>query len=62
VRALAKDPAIIAEVQQDIQAGRNANVSSTPTLILTHRSKQYRVPGGAGYEILRRFIDQLLSQ
>jgi protein-disulfide isomerase len=62
VRALAKDPAIIAEVQQDIQAGRNANVSSTPTLILTHRSKQYRVPGGASYEILRRFIDQLLSQ
>jgi len=61
VRALVKDPAIIAEVQQDMQAGRSANVSSTPTLILTHRSKQYRVPGGTSYEILRRFIDQLLS-
>jgi protein-disulfide isomerase len=61
VRALAKDPAVIAEVQQDIQAGRSANVSATPTLILTHRSKQYRLPGGASYEIMRRFIDQLLS-
>jgi protein-disulfide isomerase len=61
VRALAKDPAVIAEVQQDIQAGRSANVSATPTLILTHRAKQYRLPGGASYEIMRRFIDQLLS-
>jgi len=61
VRALAKDPAVIADVQQDIQAGRSANVSSTPTLILTHRSKQYRLPGGASYEIMRRFIDQLIS-
>jgi protein-disulfide isomerase len=61
VRALAKDPAVVAEVQQDVQAGRGANVSSTPTLILTHRGKQYRLPGGASYEIMRRFIDQLLS-
>ena len=61
VRALAKDPAVIAEVEQDIQAGRNANVASTPTLILTHRGKQYRVPSAASYEIMRRFIDQLLS-
>jgi hypothetical protein len=61
VRALANDPAVIAEVEQDIQAGRNANVSSTPTLILTHRSRQYRIPGGASYEVLRRFLDQLLA-
>jgi protein-disulfide isomerase len=62
VRLLAKDPSVIAEVQQDIQAGRNAKINATPTLILTHRSKQYRVPGGSSYEILRRFIDQLLAQ
>jgi protein-disulfide isomerase len=61
VRALANDPAVIAEVEQDIQAGRNANVSSTPTLIITHRSRQYRIPGGASYEVLRRFLDQLLA-
>ena len=44
VRALAKDPAITAEVQQDIQAGRTAQVNATPTMILTHRGKQYRLP------------------
>lgn len=60
VRVLAKDPAIAAEVQQDIQAGRTAQVNATPTLILTHRGKQYRLPI-ANYDILRRFIDQLLA-
>jgi protein-disulfide isomerase len=60
VRALAKDPAIAAEVQQDIQAGRTAQVNATPTMILTHRGKQYRLPI-ANYDILRRFIDQLLA-
>jgi|HubBroStandDraft_4_1064222.scaffolds.fasta_scaffold33259_3 protein-disulfide isomerase len=60
VRALAKDPTIVAEVQQDIQAGRTAQVNATPTMILTHRGKQYRLPL-ANYDILRRFIDQLLA-
>jgi protein-disulfide isomerase len=61
VRALAKDPAVLAEVNQDIQAGHSAQVSQTPTVILTYRTKQYRIPGGASYDILRRFIDQLLA-
>ncbi len=60
VRALAKDPAIVAEVKQDIQAGQSAQINQTPTIILTYRAKQYRIPGG-NYEILRRFIDQLLA-
>jgi protein-disulfide isomerase len=60
VRALAKDPAIVAEVKQDIQAGQTAQINQTPTMILTYRGKPYRIPGG-NYEILRRFIDQLLS-
>jgi protein-disulfide isomerase len=60
VRALAKDPAIAAEVRQDIQAGQSAQINQTPTMILTYRAKQYRIPGG-NYDILRRFIDQLLA-
>jgi protein-disulfide isomerase len=60
VRALAKDPAIVAEVKQDIQAGQSARINQTPTMILTYRSKQYPIPGG-NYDFLRRFIDQLLS-
>ena len=61
VRALAKDPAIVAEVQSDIQAGHTAHVDGTPTVILTHRLKQYRIPANASYDILHRFIDQLLT-
>lgn len=60
VRALAKDPAIAAEVKQDIQAGQTAQVNQTPTMILTYRGKQYRVPG-SNYDLLRRLIDQLLA-
>jgi protein-disulfide isomerase len=61
VRALAKDPAIAAEVQQDVQTGRMARVETTPTVLLTYRLKQYPIPGAVSYDILRRFIDQLLS-
>src|ERR1700690_713253 len=60
VRALVKDPAITAEVQQDIQAGKSAQITQTPTMILTYRGNQSRIPGG-NYDILRRFIDQLLA-
>ncbi len=62
VRALAKDPAILAEVQQDMQTAQGNKVDGTPTIILTHRLKQYRIPGAASYDLVRRFIDQLLAQ
>lgn len=61
VRELARDPSIAAEVRQDMQAGQAAKVEGTPTLILTYRLKEYRIPGQASYPILKRFIDQLLS-
>jgi protein-disulfide isomerase len=61
VRALAKDQSVIAEVQADIQSGRAAQVDGTPTVFLTRGGKTYRIPSGAGYDILRRFIDQLLA-
>jgi protein-disulfide isomerase len=61
VRALAKAPEIVAEVEQDMQLGRNARVDGTPTVILTHRLKQYRIPGGMSYDVLRRFLDSLLT-
>ncbi|HMD48584.1 MAG TPA: thioredoxin domain-containing protein [Bryobacteraceae bacterium] len=61
VRALVQDPSIAAEVQTDIQLGRAAHVDGTPTVIVTHGAKQYRVPTGAGYQILSRFLDSLLS-
>jgi protein-disulfide isomerase len=61
VRALARDPSIAAEVREDIQAGQTARVDGTPTMILTCGQKQYRIPATASYPVLRRFVDQLLS-
>jgi len=61
VRALAKAPEIVAEVEQDMQIGRNNRVEGTPTVVLTHRLKQYRIPGGVSYDVLRRFLDSLLA-
>ncbi|HEV2687677.1 MAG TPA: thioredoxin domain-containing protein [Bryobacteraceae bacterium] len=61
VRALAKDPAIMAEVQHDLQVGRDAHVEGPPTVLLSYRMKQYPIPGAVSYDVLRRFIDQLLS-
>ena len=61
VQALAKDPTVVAEVQADIQAGVAAHVDGTPTVFLKRGAKQYRIPTGTGYQMLARFIDQLLS-
>jgi protein-disulfide isomerase len=61
VRALAKDPAIMAEVQQDVQAGHLAHIDSTPSVFITHKATRLPIPGNVSYQILRRYIDQLLS-
>jgi len=61
VMALAKDPSIAAEVQADIKDGIAAHVDGTPTIFIKRGAKQYRVPTGTGYQILARFIDQLIS-
>ena len=45
VRALIKDPAIAAEIQQDVELGQKANVNQTPTMVVTHRLKQYPLSG-----------------
>ena len=60
VRALAKDPAVVAEVQQEIRGGQVANIRQTPTMIVTRRGKQYQIPG-MNYDMLRHFLDQLLA-
>lgn len=62
VRALAKTPEILAEVERDAQKGRDAKLHQTPTMIVTHKSKTYPVAGIVTFPILRRFLDQLLTQ
>ncbi len=62
VRALLKDPAVAAEIRGDTELGNKANVRQTPTMIVTHGLKQYPLTGSMNYDLLRRFLDELLAQ
>jgi protein-disulfide isomerase len=62
VHELAKDPAVAAVVQRDIDLGTRLNITSTPTIILTKDLKSNRVTGSVSYVILKRYLDQLLEQ
>jgi protein-disulfide isomerase len=59
VQALAKDPAILAEVQQDVQEGQSIPVNATPTIVIIHGAKRYPIPGPINYNLLRGFLDGL---
>lgn len=61
VRDLAKDPAVAAVVQHDIDLGTRLNITSTPTIILTKNLKSNRVTGSVSYPIFKRYLDQLLE-
>lgn len=62
VQALAKDPAVPAEVQRDVDIGTKVPVRSTPTLVVTHRLQQrpwdYWEDGG---KLFRGYLDALLK-
>lgn len=62
VKALAKDPATAAEVDRDIAQARQLGVTRTPTVYVTSKGRQYPIPPGTSYPILKRFFDELLSQ
>ena len=61
VRVLVKDPSVAAEIQRDLELGQKADIRQTPTLLVTHRLKRYPLSGG-NYELLRRFLDELLAK
>lgn len=62
VRALLNDAEIKADIERDVQLGRQVNLNQTPTIVITHHARRYPVAGDVSYNILRRFLDQLLAQ
>ena len=62
IREIAKDPAIEKAIEADIELGRRSNVTSTPTMIITANSKPNPVVGVVSYQIISRYLDQLLAQ
>ena len=62
VQALAKDPTVMNEVQQDIQEGQLQRVNQTPTMVVERRGKKYPIGGMINYDLLRRFLDDLANK
>ena len=63
VLELTKDPKIVAEVQQDVQAGTMARVNETPTVEISRAGKTYAFPGPSvqNYPLMKSLIDGLLK-
>ena len=63
VQALAKEPAILAQVQQDVDAGQAMRIPQTPTIVVSRGKQQYTFPGPdpGNYPLLRSLIDGLLK-
>ena len=59
IDALANDPAIAANIERDIQLGQRMQVSSTPTMIVTHNGKPSPVVGVITYSVFSRYLDSL---
>lgn len=63
VQALANDPTILTQVQQDVDLALAQQVRQTPTLFVSRGPKRYAFPGPSpdNYALLKSLIDQLLK-
>lgn len=61
VQALVKDPAVLADVQHDLESGQTARVDRTPTLIITRRGKQTPWIYWNDYNLFKSFLDDQLK-
>jgi protein-disulfide isomerase len=62
VAALAKDPAVLMEVQKDVDRGQAATVNETPTLMITYKLKQQPWAKWADYGLFKSYVDALLKK
>lgn len=62
LREIAKDPAILANIERDIQLGQRMKVSSTPTMIVTHDGKPNPVVGVVSYTVFSKYLNTIVGQ
>lgn len=62
VRGLVKGGAMEALIQKDVALGNSYKVSQTPTTVFHAKGQTFPYAGGMNYDILRNFLDQLISQ
>ncbi len=59
LREIAKDPAILANIDRDVQLGHRMKVSSTPTMIVTHDGQPNPVVGVVSYAVLSKYLNTI---
>ena len=62
VLALAKDPEVLAEVQRDVDAALEANLTGTPGMMIIHGQKRQAWPNLENYTFLSSYLDGLLKK
>ena len=62
VRAGMNSPAVQNSIESDLGLGRTVPVTSTPTVVLTHKGQRIALPSGVNYPLLKRVLDQMLAQ
>jgi protein-disulfide isomerase len=62
VQTLANDPAVLADVQRDVDRGVKAVLTQTPTLMVTYKLKQQPWTQFGDYSLFRGYIDGLLKK
>jgi protein-disulfide isomerase len=62
VQALANDLAVLADVQRDVDRGKQIPITQTPTLMVTHKLRQQPWTQFTDYGLFRGYIDALLKK
>jgi protein-disulfide isomerase len=62
VRELVKGGTLDAAIDKDFALGQMYRVNQTPTTVFHCKGQTYPFSGGMTYDILKQFLDQLLSQ
>ena len=61
-RVLIKDPQIIQQLDHEIELGKAAKVTSTPSIYLTRHLRVIPVPANTSYPILSKVLDDMLTK
>jgi len=62
VRALVKGGTLEPMIDKDYALGQTYNVNQTPTTVFHSKGKTYPYSGVMTYDVLKTFLEQLLSQ
>jgi len=62
IRALVKGTTLDPLIDKDFALGQGYRVNQTPTTIIHYKGQTYPVVGQISYDVLKAFLDQLLSQ